>query len=229
MTPTSELSETGIRRREQSASSQEYSFYNPTEGGSSEGILLYLASPSEIHTTSLRESFWSTTHELASQSVTTTLYQFEIDNSERSRVCAGLIAEFAKLPGLKTNEPNPLQFAGMLSKVIWVSNLVKEEQSALQKRLLLKEEVLQFCSEHRLFGYLQNTIKLVKQFFPFVQDITVEKDQDPETDDQWLIISATLGGNLKTALSSYNNYSRMFVKTVPWRGRTKIRFNYNLT
>lgn len=118
---------------------------------------------------------------------------------------------------------------GALNTLLWVEQFERAEHEGLEhKGLVLSEEVLEFCSEHRLFGYLQNTVKLVRECFSSVVELAVEKECDPESDDEWLLVTAQLHEQIEAVLRQYDTYTRRFIGSVPWPQRNKIRFNYDL-
>lgn len=117
----------------------------------------------------------------------------------------------------------------MLNMLLWVKQFERAEQGESERKgLVLSEEVLQFCSHHRLFGYLQLAAKLVDECFPSVVGVAVEKECDPESEDEWLLLTAQLHEQVEAALSQYDTYTRRFIESVPWPQRNRIRFNYDL-
>ncbi|MBZ0168457.1 hypothetical protein MELA_02722 [Candidatus Methylomirabilis lanthanidiphila] len=117
----------------------------------------------------------------------------------------------------------------ILNALLWAKQCEQAEQGGSERKgLVLSEEVLQFCSHHRLFGYLQLTVKLVDECFASVVSVAVEKEYDPESEDEWLLLTAQLHEQVETALRQYDIFTRRFVGAVPWPHRNKIRFNYDL-
>lgn len=117
----------------------------------------------------------------------------------------------------------------ILNALLWVKHLERAEQGESERKgLVLSEEVLQFCSHHRLFGYLQLAVKLVDECFASVVSVAVEKEYDPESEDEWLLLTAQLHEQVDTVLRQYDTFTRRFVSSVPWPHRNKIRFNYDL-
>lgn len=115
----------------------------------------------------------------------------------------------------------------MLNILLWLEQQA-EQGGSERKGLVLSEEVLQFCSHHRLFGYLQLTVELVDECFASVVSVAVEKECDPESEDEWLLLTAQLHQQVETALRQYDTFTRRFIGAVPWPHRNKIRFNYDL-
>lgn len=118
----------------------------------------------------------------------------------------------------------------ILNALLWAKQFERAEQEESERKgLVLSEEVLQFCSHHRLFGYLQLSVKLVDECFASVVSVAVEKEYDPESDDEWLLLTAQLHEKIEAVLRQYDTFTRRFVGAVPWPHRNKIRFNYDLT
>lgn len=90
------------------------------------------------------------------------------------------------------------------------------------------EEVKIFCEEHGLLQYLQSTIDLVEECFPSIQCLFLEKEEDPESDEEWITIDITVKGDIEGILDNYDNYITMFVSEIPWPEREKIILIYNI-
>lgn len=130
---------------------------------------------------------------------------------------------------LMTKPWRSLVAGGALNTLLWVEQFERAEHERPEhKGLVLTEEVLEFCSEHRLFGSLQNTVKLVRECFSSVVELAVEKECDPESEDEWLLVTAELHEQIEAVLRQYDTYTRRFIDLVPWPQRNKIRFNYDL-
>lgn len=135
--------------------------------------------------------------------------------------CRGLIA--------------PMHFANLaqvINAVAWIKGFTTEQQEKgwHQKEIpvYLSEGVLKYCSQHHIFDFLQNTLKLVQENFSGLQRLTVERELDPDAEDDWLVLNADIESDIDKMLSQYDEYTRRYVKLVPWPKRDKIRFSYNL-
>ncbi len=130
---------------------------------------------------------------------------------------------------LRAKPRGSLVTGAMFNMLLWMKQFKRAEQGESERKgLVLSEEVLQFCSHHRLFGYLQLTVKLVDECFASVVSVAVEKEYDPESEDEWLLLTAQLHEQVEAALRQYDIFTRRFVGSVPWPHRNKIRFNYDL-
>jgi hypothetical protein len=117
----------------------------------------------------------------------------------------------------------------MLNMLLWAKQFERAEQGESERKgLVLSQEVIQFCSHYRIFGYLRLAVKLVHECFPSVADVSVEMERDPESDDEWLLMTAQLRERIEAVLRQYDTYTRRFIGSVPLPQRNKIRFNYDL-
>jgi len=92
----------------------------------------------------------------------------------------------------------------------------------------LYREFCDFFGHRELSTYLHVAIGLLKESFPNVERITLQIEQDPETDDRWILISFDVIGEVEDVLSRYDHYTELFVKSVPWPERDQIRVAYNI-
>jgi hypothetical protein len=92
----------------------------------------------------------------------------------------------------------------------------------------LSHDALAFCLRQRLLRPLLIAIDLIKQYFPKVQDLHLQLDQDPETGDEWLVLDITVQGEVDDVLESYEAYTSQWVSSVPWPQRDKLRLSYNI-
>ncbi len=106
----------------------------------------------------------------------------------------------------------------------------QDEQQIGSKRkgLALSQEVLEFCSEHQLREYLGRAVKLVGECFPCAVEVSVEKGSDPDSEDEWLLLTAQVREQVEPSLDQYDAYTRCLIDAIPWPQRNKIRFNYDL-
>jgi len=93
----------------------------------------------------------------------------------------------------------------------------------------LSHDVVQFCSQKDIFPYLQTAIETIYDCFPSVKNLHVLSEQDPETDDEWLLIDVTLEGNVTEILDLYDEYTRRWVTLTPLFVRNNIRVTYNIS
>jgi hypothetical protein len=92
----------------------------------------------------------------------------------------------------------------------------------------LTSRTLSFCSQRDILQYLLDAIRLVKSCFPTLQELQIEPEKDPETDDEWLVLDVTVKGDVNEILDQYDNYTDQWVSSVPWPERNMIRLSYHL-
>jgi tetratricopeptide (TPR) repeat protein len=83
-----------------------------------------------------------------------------------------------------------------------------------------------FSEKYRLHGHLQTAIKLINDCFEGSTVKNLKIGHDPETDEEWLIVQCRVRGNIKDILNSYDRYTDMWISSVPWPEREKIRLSY---
>jgi len=76
--------------------------------------------------------------------------------------------------------------------------------------------------------YLMKAISLVYKHFSNVSMVDVQKEQDPETEEEWIVIEATVDEEIEQVLDEYDNYTTEWVSVAPWPERERIRFSYNI-
>jgi hypothetical protein len=115
--------------------------------------------------------------------------------------------------------------------VLWTNETSESSQDApvdVQARsVLLSEEVLSFCSRWQLFNHFQRALRLAKHSFLGLKNIEVEIENDPEHEDEWLVIVVQVHGDIGKVLDMYDAYTRKFVRVVPWPALDKIRLIYD--
>lgn len=115
----------------------------------------------------------------------------------------------------------PFRFTGYVPTDI-PSPLVEELKTQLSPH------VIQFCSQKSILTYLQRAIETIYDCFPSVKNLRVLPEQDPETDEEWLLIDVTLEGNVTEILDLYDEYTRRWVTLTPLSVRDNIRVTYNI-
>jgi hypothetical protein len=89
-------------------------------------------------------------------------------------------------------------------------------------------EIIEFCSRERITSYLPSAINSIERNFPTTSELKIEVEQDPETDEEWLVLNVTTRGEVDEVLNHYDKYINYWVSTVPWPERQKIRLLYNI-
>jgi hypothetical protein len=89
-------------------------------------------------------------------------------------------------------------------------------------------EIIEFCSRERITSYLPTAVNSAEKNFPTISELKIEVEQDPETEEGWLVLNITIRGEVDEVLNNYDNYINYWVSTVPWPERQKIRLLYNI-
>ena len=229
MSLTHELRGNVVQWEEQPALFYARRFQVPgAEAPASGEILRVMVAPQSGESATVTADFASTTEVMAGQG-SLSLADFIARASQPVSILSNVFVVAPYAWPLMTKPWRSLVTGGALNTLLWVEQFERaEHEGSGHKGLVLSEEVLEFCSEHRLFGYLQNTVKLVHECFSSVVELAVEKECDPESDDEWLLVTAQLHGRIEAVLRQYDTYTRRFIGSVSWPQRNKIRFNYDL-
>src|SRR2546430_8350911 len=92
----------------------------------------------------------------------------------------------------------------------------------------LSEDLLRFCSQQGILPYLPVAIDLAKTCFPSLQELHPQREQDPETGEEWLVLDIVLQGDEEKILDAYEQYTDLWVAAVSWPDRAKIRLSSNI-
>lgn len=118
-----------------------------------------------------------------------------------------------------------------LQNVFWPdeSNAASNSRSTHSpaRSVLITDEVLTFCSQRKIFNHFQHALQLAQQSFSDLKNITVKIDNDPESDDEWLMIVVQVHDEINKVLEMYDAYTRGLVRAVPWPARDNIRLIYD--
>lgn len=94
--------------------------------------------------------------------------------------------------------------------------------------VLLTDKVRSLSSQWQVASYLQKALRLAQRTFSGLEGIAVTAEDDPETDEEWIAVSVRVKGNIQDVLDMYDAYTRVYVESVPWPARDKIRLVYDL-
>jgi hypothetical protein len=95
-----------------------------------------------------------------------------------------------------------------------------------QRAVELSEDVREFCRHHDLLAELKEAITLAEECFESA-DIRVEKDVDPETGENWLLMTITVSEVPMTVGKAHGKYLERWVSAVPWPKRSLVRISYD--
>lgn len=90
----------------------------------------------------------------------------------------------------------------------------------------LSHEAEAFCIRERICPYVTLASDLLNQCFSNIQGIVSEILQDPDTEDQRLVIHVEVKGEIEAVLDMYDKYTEEWVSRSPWPERAKISLSY---
>lgn len=162
---------------------------------------------------------------------TITITNYAADVSSGTVTAATCFAHIAATEYLDFRNIVISNFGLGVRNVLWANETIESSQDApvdVQARsVLLSEQVLSFCSRWQLFNHFQHALRLAQHSFLGLKNIEVEIENDPEQEDEWLVIVVHVHGVIGDVLDMYDAYTRRFIQVVPWPTRDKIRLIYD--
>ena len=95
--------------------------------------------------------------------------------------------------------------------------------------IFLSREAEVFCSRQGIRKYVTVASDLINQCFSNIRGVDSEVFQDPDTEDQLLVIHVEVEGEIEAVLDMYDKYTEEWVSRVPWPERSKITLSYIVT
>ena len=92
----------------------------------------------------------------------------------------------------------------------------------------ISQDILRFCSREAILQYLSVAVDLIERCFSSVQKLELQQEQDPDTEEEWLVFEVTIRGEVDDVLGDYDKYTDAWVSLVPWPERSKIRLSYHI-
>jgi len=93
----------------------------------------------------------------------------------------------------------------------------------------LSRDEKEFCKHHGVLQYISVALGIIKRSFSNIRTIYTELLQDPDTDEQWLVVNVEVKGEIEDILDMYDKYTGEWVSRVPWPERGKISLSYIVT
>ena len=90
----------------------------------------------------------------------------------------------------------------------------------------LSREAEAFCGCQGIRKYVNVASDLINQCFSNIQNVESEILQDPDAEDQFLVIHLEVKGEIEAVLDMYDKYTEEWVSRVPWPERGKISLSY---
>lgn len=107
-----------------------------------------------------------------------------------------------------------------------LSSLIKGRTASRPVLIPLSREAETFCGLQGILKYVNVASELLNQCFSNVQGVDSEVLQDPNTEDQVLVIHVEIKGEIDLVLDMYDKYTEEWVSRVPWPERAKINLSY---
>jgi hypothetical protein len=90
----------------------------------------------------------------------------------------------------------------------------------------LSHEAESFCNRQDIRKYVTVASDLINQCFSNIRGVDSEILQDPDAEDQFLVIHLEVKGEIEAVLDMYDKYTEEWVSRVPWPERGKIGLSY---
>jgi hypothetical protein len=90
------------------------------------------------------------------------------------------------------------------------------------------DDVMAFCLEHKLTDKLALVVDLMNQAFPDAQRVTVGLEQDPESDDRYVMVDVVVHGPAKEVHRRHHDCALQIMNVLPWPQWPLIRTIYTL-
>lgn len=117
----------------------------------------------------------------------------------------------------------PFDFTGYDSQLATSKQTPKKQLEAQ-----LDQNIADLLIKKGLRQYLQTAFDIIYQSFPLIRELRLLQEQDPETDEEWLLIDITVDGEIEEVLDSYDNYVKKWISSVPSSVRKNISLSYNI-
>jgi hypothetical protein len=117
----------------------------------------------------------------------------------------------------------PFDFTGYDSQLATSKQTPKEPL-----KVQLNQDIANLSIQKGLSQFLHKAFDIIYQSFPLIRKLRLLQEQDPETDEEWLLIDITVDGEIEEILDSYDDYVKKWVSSVPSAVRENIRLSYNI-
>ena len=106
--------------------------------------------------------------------------------------------------------------------------ITKQQQDIVASVPRYPQEVVDFCEKSDLLEKLDVAVELVKETFPEAERMSVEVEQDPESQHTWVLVNALVRGKATDVLVRHGECVRRLLKVLKWPASTLIRTTYTL-
>ncbi|MDI6725897.1 MAG: hypothetical protein QMD32_02950 [Smithellaceae bacterium] len=107
-----------------------------------------------------------------------------------------------------------------------LSSLVKGRTTSRPVVVPLSPAAEAFCNSQGISPYIKVASDLVNKCFSNIKGVAGEVLQDPDVEDQFLVIHVEVKGEIEAVLDMYDKYTEEWVTKVPWPERSKISLSY---
>jgi hypothetical protein len=90
------------------------------------------------------------------------------------------------------------------------------------------QDVADFALAHGITDKLDLVVEAVNLTFPEAQSLTVEIEEDPESDHRCIMVDALVQGNARDVHLRHQDCVRRLLKLLQWPTSTLIRTTYSL-
>jgi hypothetical protein len=105
-------------------------------------------------------------------------------------------------------------------------SFVKGQTAARSVVISLSQEAEAFCNRQGIRKYVTVASDLLNQCFSNVRSVESEILQDPDVEDQYLVIHLEVKGEIEAVLDMYDKYAEEWVSRITWPERAKICLSY---
>jgi hypothetical protein len=100
--------------------------------------------------------------------------------------------------------------------------------SVADRNLTLTEPVLRYCAKHQLLPHVETAIRLAETHFHPVHELCVGVEEDPEIEDDYLVIDVSVAMGSDEVLRRYDAYTLAWIDSAPQEKREKICMLYHI-
>jgi hypothetical protein len=101
-------------------------------------------------------------------------------------------------------------------------------REVVRQHAIRPAEVLAFCEDHQLFEEVAKAVQLLQDAFPLAGSMVIEAEQDADTNEQWLMVRASVHDEPAAALQTYREALRRWVQQVAWPASSLVCLSYTL-
>jgi len=120
--------------------------------------------------------------------------------------------------------PVPFYFKGCVQQ----QGLLSLPSAAWESKNYLTKELSNFCKKKGILEYLNIAMDIIRESFASVRQLSLSSEQDPETDEQWILIDIAVDGPTGEVLKAYDRYIDQWVSAAPESVRETIKLSYRI-